>query len=148
MGRQETPAVLDLHVALERGLEQVPERRGDRDHEAENDRFPDRQVVLLVEGDEGDEHGRRGSEQEALPRLPRRQRRRQLVAADQTTGEERSDVAAPDGQKHGEGGELTVVMNPPEQEQMGEAEPDPGGAEHGRGDRDRRGLPSLGDPVE
>ena len=31
---------------------------------------------------------------------------------------------------------------------MSEAEPDPGGAEHGRGDRDRRGLSGLGDPMQ
>ena len=72
--REEPAAVLHLHVALERRLEEVAEWRRDRDHEAEDDRLPDRQVVLSVERDEGDEDGRTGPEQEALPGLSRRER--------------------------------------------------------------------------
>ena len=67
---QQAPAVLDLHVPLQSGLEEVAERGGDRDHGAEHDRLPDRQVVLLVQGNERNEDRCRGSEEEALPGLP------------------------------------------------------------------------------
>ena len=52
MARQQAPRVLDVHVPLERGLEQIAGGRGDREHDAERQRLPDREEVLLVERDE------------------------------------------------------------------------------------------------
>ena len=59
--------VLHLHVPLEHRLEQVAERRRDREHGAEHDRLGDREEVLLVERDEGDEDRRGRAERRSPP---------------------------------------------------------------------------------
>ena len=54
MAGEEAARVLDAEVALDRGLEQVAERRGQRDREAEDERLAGRHDVLLVEREERD----------------------------------------------------------------------------------------------
>src|SRR5205814_308226 len=72
VGAEEVAAVLDAGVALEERLEEVSDRRGECEHDPEDDRLADREEVLLVESDERDEDRRCGSEDEPLPGLPGR----------------------------------------------------------------------------
>jgi hypothetical protein len=104
--------------------------------------------VALVHRIEGDKDGRRSAEDEALPRLTRRERRREPVAADEPSREVGRDVAGENGEQNGEGRQPPVIRNGAQQDDEREAEPDPAGAEHGRGDRDGRALPRRGDPVQ
>src|SRR5439155_14726928 len=69
---EQAPGVLDLHVALQRRLEQVSERPGEGDQEPKKERVADGDVVALVQRVECDEHGRGRTEDEALPGLARR----------------------------------------------------------------------------
>src|SRR5213594_1339894 len=72
--------VLDAHVALDRRLEQVTRRAGQRENHAERQRLSDGEegVPVLVERDERNEERCDHPRQEALPRLARRQPWREL----------------------------------------------------------------------
>jgi len=118
------------------------------DHGAEDERLPDRQVVLLVEGHERDEDRRRRPRDEPLPGLARRDDRGELVPAEEASGEVRQRVVPPNTQDHGDRDETSVSGKVAHENQMPEPEADPGDAEHRRADGDRGRLPRLGDPFQ
>jgi hypothetical protein len=102
----------------------------------------------FVQRDERDEDRRRGTEEKSLPRLSRRDGRRHPVPADQMPGEERGDVTGEDREQDREDGESSVRRNRTEQKDVGETEADPPRAENRGGDRDRRRLARVSDPVQ
>src|SRR5919198_5688012 len=145
---QQAPAVLDPQITLDGGLEQVAERRRDRDHRAEDERLTDCEEVLVVERKEGDEDRRYCRCDEAFPRLPRRKHGRELVPADQEAGEVRQRVGGEDGQQDGEGRKAPMLGDPAQQQDVGEAEADPAGADGCRRHRHRQRLARLRDAFQ
>ena len=97
---------------------------------AERERFRDREEVLLVERDERDGDRRHGAGDEPLPRLARRDRRRELVAAEEEPEEVGGRVSGPDREHDRVQREHAVLVDVPQQERVGEAEPDPPHSEH------------------
>jgi len=69
-------------------------------------------------------------------------------AADQATAEIRERVGRPHRQQHGEREEARLGVHPPKQLDVPKSKADPGRAEHGRADRDRRRCSRLGDRIE
>ena len=70
------------------------------------------------------------------------------MPAEQAAREECGDVSRPDGKQDGERRQAAVAGNRPDQHEVREAQPDPGGAQDGRGDRNCRGLSRRRDPMQ
>ena len=99
MTRDDIARVLDARVALRDGLDEIAERREERDAEAEASHLSDGQREEDTEAGDGCRRADDGAE-EALDRLVRADRRAELMAADGRAHEVSKGVTGPGADEH------------------------------------------------
>ena len=141
------PVSLVPDVALDQRLEQVADRRGERDRDAEQQalRAADPVAVVGAARVPDHQHADGDPDRQPLPGLVRRDPRRQLARAEGAAAEVGAGVPRERPEQHHEH-ERAAVVEPAQQHRVGEPEADPVDAEHGRGEAERDPLAQRARP--